>query len=113
MDTLHRLWLQIQVYLSKFVLSSRYGRSEPAATDRERSVAAADPPAAAQARVSAREDLAPLAGDRRGDGEEQRLRPARERRRPGGLSMDSEGGHRKRWRGPDLGGPACGRALGR
>src|SRR3954470_9115970 len=112
MDTLHRLWLQIQVYLSKFVLSSRYGRSEPAVTDRERSVAVADPPAAAQARVSAREDLAPATGDRCGDREKQRLRPARERRRPGGLRMDSEGGHRRRWRGPDLGCPPRGRAVG-
>ena len=81
-------------------------KDDPSRCPSGRPLAAADPPAAGQARLSPGEGLAPAAGARRGRGEERGLRAAGDRADAGGLRVAAQGDRRGRRRGHDLRGAA-------
>ena len=75
-------------------------------------MAAADPSAAGEARLSAGQGLAPAAGPRRRPGEERGPRPAGDRRGAGGLRLAAARDRRRERGGHGLRGPVRRRALG-
>src|SRR5512132_2780429 len=79
------------------MIRSAYVRSQDPRGGGARSVAAVDPPAPGQARLSAGESLAPASGARRGGGQERGLCAALVRAEPGGFRVAREG-DRRGWR---------------